>query len=117
MRKKLQNRENKRMRFQGTFARMGAKPGWHGHPEQTILLQHIIETGNEQVVADHLWFNFTKGFQAIAPLTEGDVIEFDARVKSYRKGYWGHGENRAIENPPQWDYKLSHPTKISKVSN
>jgi hypothetical protein len=106
MRKKLRDQENKRTRFRGTFVRMGTKPGWQGKPEQTVLFQHIVEIESGQLVADHLWFNFTKGFQTIAPLIEGDVIEFDARIKSYRKGYWGHNEARSVENPPRWDYKL-----------
>jgi hypothetical protein len=117
MRKKLRNREDQRTRFRATFARMGTKPGWRGHPEQTLLLQHIVEVESGQRVTDHLWFNFTKGFRAVAPLTAGDIVEFDARVKAYRKGHWGHDDMRAIENPPCWDYKLSHPTKISKVSS
>jgi hypothetical protein len=45
-------------------------------------------------------------------LTEGDMLEFEARVKSYRKGYVN--KNLSIHQEKQ-DYKLSHPTKIKRV--
>jgi hypothetical protein len=63
-------------------------------------------------VADHLWFNYTKGFQALGILVEGDVIEFYARVREYTKGYVNY---REMIDEREIDYKLSYPTKFRKV--
>jgi len=104
----------KRHTFRGVFAREGAKPGYQGPPERTLLLRDVTEVTSGKVVTEHLWFNFTKGFQAIEPLVEGDVIQFNARVSQYERGYKGHNWERAIENPVETDYKLSRPTRISK---
>ena len=115
MRKRLQVMDGERTRFCGTFVRYGTKPGWRGNTEKTLLLRNIVELESGQRVTDHLWFNLTKGFQSLGELHEGDIIEFDARVKPYRAGYWGWDSDRAAENPPRWDYKLSHPTRIKRV--
>lgn len=109
----LKKMVEQRMRFKGTFVRMGCKPAYRGPELPTVLLQNITHLETGQIVTDHLWFNYTEGFKAIAPLTAGDVIEFDARVKPYEKGYKGRRED--VYKPVTWDYKLSHPTKICKV--
>jgi len=42
------------------------------------------------------------------------MIQFDARVKSYIKGYRGYRDD-IYDKPLSIDYKLSHPTKIKKI--
>lgn len=114
MRRELAKKENERARFTGSFVRFGTKNGWHDL-EKTILLRNIRYT-NGEVVADHLWFNYTKGFESAdleKPFCENDVIEFVARVKLYLKGYRGWRED--VWKPVEHDYKLSHPTKISNL--
>lgn len=64
-------------------------------------------------MTDHLWFNYTKGFKGLGELKIGDVIQFNARVKKYYKGYFGYLED--VPRSQQRDYKLSHPTKISVI--
>lgn len=44
----------------------------------------------------------------------GDMIEFNARVRRYSKGYHGHREDGW--KPAEQDFKLSHPTKAKKLS-
>ena len=117
MRKELGRKEEKRLRFRGVFERYGTKPGYRGGLKTTLLIKEIRLSETGQIIADHLWFNFTKRFQNITPLNAGDHISFDARVKKYRKGYWGHNEDRQIENPPSWDWKLNYPTNIEKTSH
>jgi hypothetical protein len=74
---------------------------------------HHVTDDTGKVVADHLWFTKTKGFEALGSLKNGDVIEFEARVTNYRKGY----VNRKIGvNQRSVDYKLSRPTKLSVVA-
>ena len=63
------------------------------------------------IVTDHHWFAYTKGFEKIQ-LKEGAMIEFEARVKTYKKGYVNH---KLSINKRKSDYKLSHPTNIRVI--
>jgi len=110
MRKELAKDEGQRKKFKAIFSRLGKKVGYNGYSEETILLTKI-EDENGKVVADHVWFTYTKGFEK-ATLTEGDLVEFEARIKEYTKGY----VNRRYKiNNKSIDYKLSHPTKIKRM--
>lgn len=97
--------------FYGTFVRFGIKNGYRG-TEKTVLLKDV-KTEDGVIVTDHLWFNFTKGFEKLN-LEEGMVVKFDARVSEYIKGYRGYRED--VYCPISIDYRLSHPTKLSVVS-
>jgi len=55
----------------------------------------------------------TKGFEKLGTLRAGDIIQLEARVKKYRKGYINR---QAGIDQSSFDYKLSHPTKISIIS-
>lgn len=112
MRKKLEQLEEVRDTFTGVFERFGVKNGWKGLAEPTVLLKNI-KNSKGKFMTEHLWFNLTKGFDSLG-LEEGDLIQFDARVKSYVKGYRGFRED--VYRPLEIDYKLSHPTKISILS-
>lgn len=90
--------------------RCGQKPGWKGSTLTTVLLKDVRDM-NGNIVADHLWFNLTKGFGSLV-LREGITIFFDARVTLYYKGYKGYREEVAIEKPVEMDFKLSRPTKF-----
>jgi hypothetical protein len=108
----LKKIDDVRKKFRGVYERDGKKTNWKGYSEPTILLRRVADdTG--KVVTDHLWFSRTKGFDALGPLKSGDLIEFEARVTSYRKGY----VNRKIRvNESSVDYKLSRPTKLKIVT-
>ena len=108
VRHQLKKIEEYRGTFTGTFQRFGIKNGWHGKKTKTILLT-TIKDHKGQIITDHLWFNYTKGFQKLN-LREGVCVQFDARVKPYLKGYGGGYE---YEYGQEIDYKLSHPTKIT----
>ena len=110
MRKKLKIINEIRKTFIGQFVRFGTKSGYMGI-ERTILLKDIKDLEGH-IISNHLWFNYTKGFEKIN-LQENDVIKFDARVKEYERGYKGYKEG--IYKPIELDYKLSHPTKIEKI--
>lgn len=112
MRTKLGEQEGERKKFRAIFKRIGKKTTYTGYREDTILLHDVREADTLTPIADHVWFSYTKGFEKIN-LTENCVIEFEARVKSYRKGYINKSlglTNRAS------DYKLSHPTRIKKIA-
>lgn len=111
MRKELSTREGQRKRFRAVIGKFGSKVNFRGYTDTTILLKRIIEIDTNKVVADHVWFNLTKGFED-KNLSENSVIEFEARVKEYKKGYVNR--RYGINNQTK-DYKLSHPTKIQVI--
>ena len=111
MRSGLKEIENTRKTFTATFKRYGSKTNWNGFPEKTILLVDIKDSGGK-IVTGHIWFHFTKGFEKLGELKEGTVVQFDARVKPYIKGYNGYREDVRWEKPREQDYKLNNPTKI-----
>ncbi|WP_337328063.1 hypothetical protein [Chryseolinea sp. T2] len=111
MRTGLKKINDVRKKFQGVYQREGKKISYKGYSETTILLKDIRDEEGK-VVTDHLWFTMTKGFEALGTLTSGDIIQFEARVTDYRKGY----VNRRIGvNQRSVDYKLSRPTKMRIV--
>ena len=76
-----------------------------------MLLKNVIDLKTGRKVADHLWFNFTLGFEDAEP-KENDVLEFNARVKMYSKGYQGNRADELGEASFERDWKLSFPTKV-----
>jgi hypothetical protein len=114
MRKKLAELKNQRKKFTGIFERFGTKRAFRGSDLRTVLLVGIRNESGE-LLCDHLWFNYTKGFERI-DLVHGDIVEFEARVKNYTKGYMGHRDD-IYDKPIQTDYRLDRPTKIKKIGN
>ena len=113
MREKLAEDEDVRMIFTGVFKRFGKKTNnYKGWLETTVLLVNVKNEKGE-IVTDHLWFNYTKGFRNLGDLEQGNMIEFHARVKSYLKGYVNR---RDYIDERELDYKLSHPSKIRKIN-
>lgn len=111
MRKQLASSEGERKKFRAQFIRFGKKVNYKGCSEETILLKEIVDVETNDVVADHLWFGLTRSFEKLS-LREGAVVEFEARVKVYRKGYVN---SRYKINNSKKDFKLSHPTKIKVI--
>ncbi len=111
MRKVLASQSGQRKKFRAIFSRTGKKKNYQGYSEDTILLNDITEVDTGKMVADHIWFSFTRGFERAA-MIPGVQIEFDARIKEYTKGYVN--SRYGINNTNQ-DYKLSHPTKIKVI--
>ena len=113
MRRELAKREGQRKKFRATFSKLGKKINYKGYSESTILLTNIIEWEANIRITDHVWFSYTKGFED-AMMKEGDAIEFEARIKEYKKGYVN---KRFKINEQKVDYKLSHPTKIVVIKD
>lgn len=101
--------------FVGQFERTGFKTARKGMKEYvtpTLLLCNVaivLPNGNKQPVTDHLWFNYGKQFIDLGLLHVGDLIQFDARVDNYYKGYF--------DEPKRKDYKLSRPTKVGLLTD
>jgi hypothetical protein len=112
MRKELAAENGSRKKFKAVFIRVGKKVNYKGYSEETILLKNVVDLETNRVVADHVWFGYTQGFIK-ALISVGDNVEFEARVKEYRKGY----VNKKYKiNSSTTDFKLSNPTKIKKTS-
>jgi hypothetical protein len=114
MRQELKAREGKRGRFSGTVARFGQKPAYKGPPIVTMLLRDVRDEQGTQVT-DHLWFTVRKQLKELNA-QPGDKIEFEARVRPYRKGYRGRREDEDLPSP-SFDYGLSHGTRFKKVGS
>lgn len=117
MRTELKKRQGKRGIFTATFERFGTAKGWQGREIITLLFRHVCDsTGAE--VTDHLWFKQIKAFNGLG-LKPGDVIEMEARVKPYEKGYkgsrWSDGWGES-ESSGETDFKLAFPTRVKVVS-
>lgn len=104
-RTKLQNLGNQeRLTFCATFERLGLKK-YKRKFSPTILLKNVMCNGDE--ITDHVWLAYGKHFTRLGKLEKGDIIQFDGRVKSYKKGYM-HTE---------FDYKIANPTKVKLISD
>lgn len=108
MRIGLKKEAGNRKKFKGTFVRTGHKTGFKGRSQETILLKDIVDLESGSIITDHLWLNFTKGFETTGA-KEGMTLEFEARITEYTKGY----VNREYKiDHRKKDYKLSHPIKF-----
>lgn len=72
--------DEQRSLFRGVFRKYGLRSGYKGTSAETILLVDVRDSDGN-VVCDHLWFNMTKGFEQLGTLREGDMVQFEARVK------------------------------------
>ncbi len=117
MRRRLHTLDpDRRYRFRAEFVRYGGKPGWKGETV-TVLVRRVrlADTGNP--LADHLWLNWTKGFEALGELAHGDRIEFDARVVQREAGYRGRDFLRRVENPHRTVWTLTQPSRVQRVGH
>jgi hypothetical protein len=111
----LQSMNGQRKRFSAMFVRYGVASGWRGSTYKTVLVSCVTDLETGAMVTDHLWFKQTKGFASLGVLSEGVIVEFDARVSRYTKGYRGRRFEVAIEKPVSVDYRLSYPTRITLI--
>lgn len=94
----------RRHTFTGRFERLGIKE-YKNKYLPTILLCNV--KSDDEIVTDHLWFDYSTNFLKLGKLVNGDILQFDGRVGEYKKGY-KHYLN---------DYKIKKPTKIKLLSN
>jgi hypothetical protein len=104
MRKELGKLMTTRMSFTAKVGRFGTKKNYHGFPEPTICLCDVKDL-NGDILTDHIWFTVGKTISKLN-LSEDDIIKFDARVNSYRKGYY----------KDDYDYKLNNISKIERLN-
>lgn len=108
MRKKLKELGDwERHTFIGRFERVGYKKSYK-YCQPTLLLTNIVLKETGELITDHLWLNYTKGFWNLGELLTGDQIQFNGRVTRYFKGYFGTSKTA--------NYKIERPTQI-KMAN
>ena len=111
MRKELEQRDGRRGTFTATFERFGSKPAYKGPPIVTLLFVDVRDA-SDKVVADHLWFKTALCWER-ADLKPGELVQFDARVREYWKGYRGHrDEGEGLTK----DYGLRYPKNDRELS-
>lgn len=108
MRKQLKQFNGERMRFTATVQRFGSKSAYKGPPLPTVLLTNVCLSDTGEQVTDHLWFTKGKSWE---PCVIGGMVEFDARVTTYIKGYRGRRDD-VYDAPIEMDYKLERPTRV-----
>lgn len=72
-----------------------------------VLLVRIMHDG--KVVADHTWIPYEGQITQFRP---GNLIEFEAEVREYLKGYCGTNPKKQLRKPLKTDY---HLVKISDI--
>jgi hypothetical protein len=105
MREKLQPLEGQRLRFRGEVGRFAIKKVF---AVETILIKNIARLDTGETITDHLWSLAGKTFLEPS-LEKGSVIEFNARVAPYTRGYFNPRkeiDERSI------DYRLVYPSKL-----
>ncbi|ODH02584.1 hypothetical protein A4S05_23525 [Nostoc sp. KVJ20] len=113
MRVELAKINQVRTRFRAKVERFGCRENhFTNRLEDTILLKDVTKADDTQILTDHVWFSVGKQIQSLN-LKPGDIIEFDARVDEYVKGYFNY--NKCIDNR-ELDYNLSYPTKFLKIT-
>jgi hypothetical protein len=108
-REHLKNMLGERLLFKATVAEYSFRY-FKDKKIPTILLKSITKANDDHVLADHLWFTLGKSW---ANLNIGDVVQFEATVSEYEKGY--KGVRKDIFEPIRKDYKLTRPTKIKTI--
>jgi hypothetical protein len=108
MRSELAKLAGEQRRFRADVADFGVGRG--ASRSETLLLVEVRSTDDpDTVVADHVWLKKGKPFQGVSL---GDVIEFDAVVEQYEKGYQNF---RLGIDETTTDYRLSKPADVRIV--
>lgn len=117
MRYALEKREGERLTFEGKLAAIKKRRRKKTSRKHTTLLVvdiYMIEDQVKTHVTDHQWFFDTQGFEDAA-LKEGDVFQFEGRIRQYTKGYKGRSMRKQKLKPIKTDYKIIYPTQIKKI--
>jgi hypothetical protein len=98
MRYKLQSLEQQTERFVARVSGFGSAPRLYGNDQPTLLLRDVCLTSSFEELTDHVWISLTKSLELLK-LRRGQILEFDAKVTTYRK-------------KSEFDYKLEKLNNI-----
>tara|TARA_B100002019_G_scaffold260642_1_gene246874 strand:+ start:2565 stop:2903 length:339 start_codon:yes stop_codon:yes gene_type:complete len=112
MRYKLKKYIGQRLCFSATVEKFGEKTAFKGAPIPTLLLKDIRIKDQKEILSDHLWFTKGKSWKNVS---EGDTVEFFARVSTYEKGYKGYRDD-VFDAPIRKDFRLERPSKVKIIN-
>ncbi len=110
MRESLKKLNGERKTFIGTFEQYSSRKYSVAY-RKTALIKNIKDI-NGKFISDHAWVACNENFNDIGNLTKGDVIQFNAKIKEYIKGYWDLREEINIIKPYEKDYKFDELKKV-----
>lgn len=113
MRTNLQGLAGRRVTLTAVFRKYGIYRG-RGCTGRSILLGQIRDLSG-RLLADHIWINYTAGFDAVGELCRGDIVRFTATVDEYVKGYRGEKIDDRLARPPAVDYCLKFPRRVERI--
>ena len=113
MRTNLQGLAGRRVTLTAVFWQYGTYRG-NGCCGKSILLRHVRDLSG-RLLADHIWINYTAGFDAAGEFCRGDIVRFVATVDEYVKGYLGEKIDDRLLRPPAVDYCLKFPRRVEKI--
>lgn len=96
--------------FSAKFVRKGYKSGFRGDIT-TYLFSDVMCDG--ELLTDHIWITETKGLKSL-DLVENNIVQFNARVSLYTKGYQGRRED--VPRRCETDCKLSYPNNFKIIA-
>lgn len=114
MRTELQPLEGQKVQFVASFEKYGIFRS-KGIIGRSILLRNL-KTVRGRLLADHIWINYTAGFDAAGEFARGDLVRFTAWVRSYCKGYFGQRIEDRLARKPGIDYRLAYPRNVEKIT-
>ncbi|WP_214084008.1 hypothetical protein [Methanoculleus sp.] len=113
MRTNLQGLAGRRVELIAVFWQYGTYRG-NGCCGKSILLRHVRDLSG-RLLADHIWINYTAGFDAAGEFCRGDIVRFTAKVDEYVKGYLGAKIDDRLLRPPAVDYCLKFPRRVEMI--
>jgi hypothetical protein len=109
MRTELEKLVGERRRFRAVVEDFGV--GRNSKRKETILLVDVrLANDLQAIVADHLWLKKSGSFRDVAI---GDVVEFDAEVEPYEKGYLNFQQG---VDETTVDYRLTKPSNVQVIA-
>lgn len=111
MREKLADLKNTRKTYTAFFERYGVRKLFGKFEALTLLFSDIKNSDNE-LMSQHIWLNSNKSFEKIN-FVRGDIVQFEARVIEYEKGYRRYkGNDPKLKQYVIKDFKLAYPSKV-----
>ena len=114
MRTEMMGLTDKKLTFTATFWCYGTMHR-KGIVGRTILLKSLRNLSG-RLLADHIWINYTAGFDALGEFHKGESVRFTAIVAEYVKGYFGDNIDERFKHPYSIDFRLKFPRNVERLA-
>ena len=119
MKKQSSKSPGARAAFTGTVAKHGVHVGKRGL-KKSVLLSNVRGAGNAEAetLPCGIWVNLTNELERL-DLQEGDIIQFDAKLRAYPKDYalygcYEHGAYDSVDGA-ETEWELDRPTNVKII--